>query len=71
MGTIEEDEYHPSLGYRTQAHHPSKELLWEKIRGEAWSDAVGMLLVLKELSWILPENRQAWPMKEDGKMLKF
>ena len=41
MGSLdEEDEYHPSLGHKRQPHHPSKELLWERIRAEAWSDAV-------------------------------
>ena len=40
MGTMEEEEYHPSQGHQTQPHHPAKEELWERIRSEAWSNAV-------------------------------
>lgn len=41
MGSTEEEEYHPSQGHQTQPHHPAKEELWERMRSEAWSNAVG------------------------------
>ncbi|GIL61391.1 hypothetical protein Vafri_15859 [Volvox africanus] len=33
------DEYHPSQGWRPQAHHLTKDQLWARIRGEAQQDA--------------------------------
>lgn len=33
------DEYHPSRGWKTQPHHPSKQGLWQQLRLEAWRDA--------------------------------
>jgi hypothetical protein len=39
----EEEEYHPSQGYKRLSHHPTKEELWEKMRSEAWADAVNVV----------------------------